>query len=64
MVLVGYHPVHGFFIKNSWGDWGYGGFGWIERNDNMGICEYAVDITTQYDSSLNVPLHSCGICED
>ena len=64
VVLVGYHYNHGFFIKNSWGIyWGYGGYGWVDLDNNTGICEYAVNLITTYEARSNSP-HHCPVCDD
>ena len=39
VVLVGFDDSSGYYIKNSWGrNWGYGGYGWIQKYKNIGIC--------------------------
>jgi cathepsin O len=48
VMVVGYHPESGFWVKNSWGVlWSsYGGYAWFskEEDDNLGLCEYGVNI--------------------
>ena len=54
VVLVGYDPKFGYHFKNSWGvGWGYSGFGWIDRTNNAGICNYAVEVTMSYEKGRN-----------
>jgi C1A family cysteine protease len=41
VTLVGYDPVNGFLIRNSWGN-NWGTFGYAYVTQAAGVCDYAV----------------------
>ena len=65
VVLVGYHRSYGFWIKNSWGlNWGYSGYAWIDKEDNARICDFATEVTMDYEFNGNTRKNprQCAVC--